>query len=193
MTALCQQPLRPAIGRNRPRPSSSSSSSKNPFFPRYEPRTARWGWIWGNSMHFKPRTKCRRFCGQLTRRFLSRRDDVIVAWQFTAWNRLETNFRPVRVRCDAGPRFFSAPGGRPNVIGNQTIPSLRDGLFFALSQAVNCQTTIIKSLRGKSCHLLSASSSQRGPFQKVFQHFRGTKLGKITWHSLLDPLSGRRR
>ncbi len=27
---------------------------------------------------------------------------MIVAWQFTAWNRLEKGLRPVRVRCDTG-------------------------------------------------------------------------------------------
>jgi hypothetical protein len=74
---------------------------------------------------------------------------MIVAWQFTAWNRLEKAFRPVRVRCDTGPTFVRTCR-RPHVIGDRIIPSLRDGLFFGVVQAANCLATITRSLRDKT-------------------------------------------
>jgi hypothetical protein len=69
---------------------------------------------------------------------LSRRDGVIVAWQFTAWNRLETAFRPVRVRCD--PVQGSVLACRtPNVMGPRSYRLYETGFFSVSSQAVNCQ------------------------------------------------------
>jgi hypothetical protein len=78
-----------------------------------------------------------------------------VAWQFTARNRLEKAFRPVRVRCDSGPRFCSRPQ-RVDRMPQQTksYRLYQTTLFLAPSQAVNCLATFIESLRDKVLCLL---------------------------------------
>jgi hypothetical protein len=78
-----------------------------------------------------------------------------VAWQFTAWKQLEKAFRPVRdgmivVRRSAHDRrIVTECHIEPNHTVYETAFSL------ASFQAVNCQATLIKSLRDKnaSCPL----------------------------------------
>jgi hypothetical protein len=73
---------------------------------------------------------------------------MIVAWQFAAWERLEKAFRPVRdglIRLRSS-RYVKQSRARTDEIK----PSLRDGLVFCVFQAVNCQATIIQSLRDKA-------------------------------------------
>jgi len=90
--------------------------------------------------------------------FLSRRDRVIVAWQFTARDDVRED-PSRRVRCDGGYRWPSiwrmCLGPVKNLysisrlVTVQTVPDGTD-LFRTLSLAVNCQATITRSLRDKT-------------------------------------------
>jgi len=91
--------------------------------------------------------------------FLSRRDRVIVAWQFTARNGARED-PSRRVRCDGCYRWLNIwrmrlGGPVKNLysisqgVTVHTVPYGTD-LFRAASLAVNCQATITRSLRDKN-------------------------------------------
>src|ERR1700756_4048545 len=89
------------------------------------------------------------------RRTLSRRDSMNVAWQFTAWKQFEKAFRPVKVRHDNGSRFCSRPQDTDRMPHRTKSYRLYETAFSLASfQAVNCQATLIKSLRDKALRVL---------------------------------------
>jgi hypothetical protein len=78
-----------------------------------------------------------------------------VAWQFTAWKQLEKAFRPVRVRYDRGSTFCSRPQDTDRMPHRTRSYRLYETAFSLASfQAVNCQATLIKSLRDKNASCL---------------------------------------
>jgi hypothetical protein len=81
-----------------------------------------------------------------------------VGWQFTAWKQLEKAFRPVRVRYDRGSRFCSRPQDTDRMPHRTKSYRLYETAFslasFQAVQAVNCQATLIKSLRDKALRVL---------------------------------------
>ena len=73
------------------------------------------------------------------------------SWQFTAWKQLEKAFRPVRVRYDRGSTFCSRPQDGDRMPHRTKSYRLYETAFSLASfQAVNCQATLIKSLRDKN-------------------------------------------
>jgi hypothetical protein len=69
---------------------------------------------------------------------------MIVARQFTAWDPLGKERRPVRDGVSKSDRTSLCGKTKLHF---RFIPSLRDGSVFLHSQAVNCLATIILSLR----------------------------------------------
>src|ERR1700746_3237029 len=88
-------------------------------------------------------------CGAHKFGFLSRRDWMMVARQFTAWDAFEKE-PSRRVRCDrlAGCVLFALGGGRPGRRKIKPFPAGRIRSWDAY-QAINCLATIIPSLRDK--------------------------------------------
>jgi hypothetical protein len=92
---------------------------------------------------------------QRTRSALSRRDSMKVARQFTAWKPLEKAFRPVRVRHDSGSTFCSRPqDGDRMPHRTKSYRLYETAISLASFQALNCQATLIKSLRDKVLRVL---------------------------------------
>ena len=78
-----------------------------------------------------------------------------VAWQFTARKQFENAFRPVRVRHDNGSTFCSRPWDGDRIPHRTKSYRLYETAFSLASfQAVNCQATLIKSLRDKALRVL---------------------------------------
>jgi hypothetical protein len=83
-----------------------------------------------------------------------------VAWQFTAWKQFEKAFRPVRVRYDRGSTFCSRPQDGERMPHRTKSYRLYETVFSLASfQAVNCQATLIKSLRDKNASCLLGPQS----------------------------------
>jgi hypothetical protein len=77
------------------------------------------------------------------------------SWQFTAWKQFEKAFCPVKVRHDRGSRFCSRPQDTDRMPHRTKSYRLYETAFSLASfQAVNCQATLIKSLRDKNTSCL---------------------------------------